>query len=394
MKVYEKFLNSRLNLLGALIVFAYFLVFPFGQLLRFEFNLAGKIVPLLAIDLIASLSLLYFFLIKKPKVSNYFIPFFVACIFSLLISLNLYSPIKIFIGSMYLFRIFVYFSFFILIWNLTRNSSNFKDRLIYIFLISLIFCAFLGWMQYLFFFDLTYLKYAGWDDHLGRLTGTFLDPAFTGIILSTGFFVVFLKYLNEGKIGYFYLSLFFLMSLLLTYSRASYLAVVVGLVAVCYIKKKLKPIVMILMMFFLAIPFLPREKGEGVKLERTKSAILKIENYKKTINIIKNAPLFGVGFNNICWARETAYFDDISSHACSGADSSILFVFATTGIVGLFIFINLLKYAYTNTTYDYYGNLYKIFFIMILVHSLFSNSMFYPWLMGIGAMLLAVSTKE
>ncbi len=386
--------NDTVKILTTSIVFAYFLLFPFGQLLRFEFFFAEKTITFLAVDIVASFSLIFLFKLQKPEVSKYFFAFFAVCIFSLLLSTNYFSSIRVIIGSLYLIRLFIYFSFYILVWNLSKNNSVFKKRIFLIFVISVAFYALLGWIQYFFFFDLTYLKYTGWDDHLGRIVGTFLDPGFTGIILAIGFFSIFLKYLNEKKTIYICLCFFFLVSLLFTYSRASYLVYIIGLAIIYYFRRKIKPVILFLAIFLLSIPLLPRAKGEGVKLERTRSVIFRLENYQETIRIIKNDPLFGVGFNNICWARENKSSVNINSHACSGSDSSILFIFATTGVIGLLIFIQLSYRIFKNVLSNYYGTVLIISFVAIFIHSFFSNSMFYPWVMGTTAFLLGISTKE
>lgn len=377
------------------IVFTYILLIPFGQLLRFEANYMGKAITILGVDLVASLSLIYFIFIKKPEIAKYFNVFFASCLFSLILNIDLFGLERSIISSLYLIRLFIYYSFFVLIWDLSENISRFKKDLIGLMMFSLILAVFLGWIQYIYFFDLTYLKYSGWDDHLGRFVGTFLDPAFTGMFIVLGFFIVFLKYLTQKKLIDLILSIFFLISLLLTYSRASYLSLFVGLILIYFLKKRIKPVIFaVLLVFILLIPFLPRGEGEGVRLERTKSITLRLENYQETFQIIEKSPLFGIGFNNICWARAMNSETDLSSHSCSGSDSSLLLIIATSGVVGLLLFSNLIIKIIGHFSNDYYGDLSKVFFTSLFFHSFFSNSLFYPMLMGVGFCLLAISIKE
>jgi hypothetical protein len=387
--------NKIAKSLALSIVYTYFLIFPFGQLLRLEIGFAGRVIPLLSIDIVASLSLIYIFFIKKPMISKHFYAFFAVCLFSLLLSLNYFSLMQVFIGSLYFLRLIIYFSFFVLIWNLTKRVRGFKLNIISVLTASLVLTALLGWIQYFFFADLTFLKFAGWDDHLGRLVGTYLDPAFTGMIFVSGFLIVFLMYLYEKRRFYLLLGLFFLISLLLTYSRASYLALLAGFAPLYYLKKKIKAYVLVAAVIFIfIIPLLPRGEGEGVRLERTRSAVLRLENYKETLQIIKEAPLFGVGFNNICWVRMEKFPDRVSSHSCFGSDSSLLLILATSGISGFLIFLNSAAEVLKRLSKNFYGDLAKVFFSAIFIHSLFSNSLFYPWIMGLSALFLALSSKE
>lgn len=380
--------------LAKFLVIAFLFCFPFGQLLRFDINFASRTIPIIAIDLIALLSIIYIPFISKPKISWHFNAFFAACVLSLLLSFSYLEPLKVIMGSLYFVRLFAYYSFLILTWNLVKKSPKFKTDLFYLITISFVLAAIFGWLQYFLFFDLTYLKYAGWDDHLGRLVGTFLDPGFTGLIFVIAFFFSFNKYLYQKKGIHLLFSLFFMATLLFTYSRASYLAFVVGMAITYLLKRKIKPVIIFLVIFFIAIPFLPRTRGEGVRLERTKSIGARYGNYQETISIIKKYPLFGVGYNNICPIRETEFKDDTKSHACTGSDSSLLYVLATTGVVGSILFLNLMKKTFFNLAGDYYGDLLKVSSAALFVHSIFSNSFFYPWILGFFAILLGIAVKE
>ncbi|MEK7542910.1 MAG: hypothetical protein AAB503_01210, partial [Patescibacteria group bacterium] len=88
----------------------------------------------------------------------------------------------------YLIRLISYISFFIYLWNIFSNEKLRENSLRLLIIVSILVAIF-GWLQYLFFPDLRVLKYVGWDDHLYRLTGSFLDPGFSAIILVLGFLV-------------------------------------------------------------------------------------------------------------------------------------------------------------------------------------------------------------
>jgi len=197
--------------------------------------------------------------------------------------------------------------------------------------------------------------------------GTFLDPAYLSLLLVLGII------LSPSKL----IDIFLTLTLAFTYSRAGYLAF---LPAVVFQSKYL----LIVLLGFLIL-ILPRPAGESVRLERTASITQRLENYKETLSIIKSSPLIGVGFNNLCLAKNS----DFSSHSCSGSDSSLLFILATTGIIGLISFIYLLTKIWEAS-----DNILKISMVALGVHSLFSNSIFYSWIMGICFILLATSLSK
>ena len=80
--------------------------------------------------------------------------------------------------------------------------------------------------------------------------------------------------------------------------------------------------------------------------------------------------------------------------SCSGSDSSLLFVFATTGIVGLMIFLYAGRVMFSSTGRAVYGIAFVSSLVAVLIHSLFLNSLFYPWVMGWMGILLAISLKK
>lgn len=342
-----------------IIFFATLVVFPFGQLFKIGFiNLFD-----IAIVLLAMITLL-----RKPVYPSwykYFIYFILSCVFGLLVNSSLFTVH----GSLYLLRLVSYSFVAIYISNFQKNKliTN-HQSLITIAVVTAVF----GWLQYLLYPDLTSLKYLGWDDHLLRMVGTFLDPTFLGLILVLGV-IIAIQY-KYKKIVYF-----LLFSLAFTYSRSSYFIASLFLL----FKKKY----LALVVFMLVILFLPKNIGEGTNLARTVSGSNKLINYEESIQIIKKSPVFGVGFNNICSARQK-YLNDtnITSHACNGADSSILFLMATTGVVGFFLLLSVVLRVTSSP-------ILLSSFLVIILHSVFSNSLFYPHIMFWLFTLVGLQTK-
>jgi O-antigen ligase len=184
------------------------------------------------------------------------------------------------------------------------------------------------------------------------------------------------------------------LSIAFTYSRASFLSLFAGGIAVIFLEKSIKKPMLFMGLFVAILLFLPRSQGEGVRLERTSSIEARVGNYRETLQIFRQYPVMGVGMNNLCNFRVKMSGQNERSHSCGGSDSSLLYILATTGVVGFFVFSNLVLGFFRNISPDYYGNLTKICVISLGIHSIFANSLFYPWVMGFALLLLAASVRE
>lgn len=373
--------NTKIN---KLLFFAFVFVFPFGQLLSLNIGNGYRVNP---IDLIFLLSLV--FQIKKSKTVLYIsLPlFFGNIIWYLNNGFNFQS-------LFYVLRIFGFLSFTFLLKEMTKNKS-FKENLPKVLFIEVFAVSILGLLQYFLLPDLRFLKILGWDDHYYRLVGTFFDPAYTAIILCLGFVLSLFYWIKQKNKKYFLFSVLLLISILLTYSRATFFAVFAVIVLISYLKKSFK-ILLFLIFFGLFIFVLPRYSSEGTELERTASISQRINNYQETFGIFTKNPVFGVGFNNICFAR-ISYFSNtnLNSHSCSGADSSVLLVLADLGVVGLLFLLGFIKKILEKINLGVFNDqILLVSFIALLIHSQFTNSLFYPWVLGWFAILIANLRSE
>lgn len=388
--------KQKTNFIEKLIIF-YIVLFPFGHLLTLRLNLLGKSIPLNVSDLISFVFLIIFFLkkLKYPTVFVYLKNFLLVALFSNIFFIATHGIGNSIIGSLYFLRLISYAAMFIVIWNYVSNNKIIINRVFDYLIVVSFFIAIFGWLQYLIYPDLRSLIVFGWDDHLFRIVGTFIDPTFTAILLVFGVLLSLIKY-QQTKKGIYALALVpILLALYFTYSRAGYLSLIAGVLTYLSIKKKIKISFILIPMFLLGIIFLPRPSSEGVHLERTYSIKAKLVNYYETSNIFLKNPIFGVGYNNLCWARNHYLGDtNIDSHSCSGSDSGILLLLSTTGIVGFIIFVSFLYILIKTLKTDYYGIAFISCFSAILVHSQFSNSIFYPWVLGYFVFLTAIAIKE
>jgi len=342
-----------------------FTIFSFfiGQI--FRINLFSVSFPLLdtAIILLALINVFQHIKTKDLKTKNKFFTYFL--VFSwiflafTLFKYQIYSLKPVF----YLIRLTCLLSFFIFPINLGLKIKIF-------FYISIIANIFFGLIQYFFWPNFTYFDALNWDPHLYRLVSTFFDPTFTGLIYL--FFII--KLFLDKKFPYRWpLLIISYLALVLTYSRSTYLCF---LLAFTFISINLKNFKIFLISFLLitcTLFLLPRQPGEGTKLERTSSIKAKIENYQEGWQTFTKSPLIGFGYNNLSFIRE---IKNPASHASSGFDGSIMTLLTTTGIIGTILFLLGLKQIYTKSDL-----LKKTFILVILFHSLFANSLLYPWVL-------------
>ncbi len=270
------------------------------------------------------------------------------------------------------------------------------------YFLVLLFIAGFGLVQYVLFYDLRPLLFLGWDEHLGRLTSTLIDPNFAGFLISVAIvYALSLKTKLNQKI--WWLLMFGLSTgLILTFSRASYLTLIIGLTLSFIITQtqKLKSAILVLGLIFLAGVFLvPKPPGEGGKLFRTASIKARLVhdlnincdeisqfrlsqiicNSPKT-NRQKRHPEPAHNGYNVANDLQASNFYPKSSISVSHAhwpNNLFVFIYTQLGIVGLAWFIVLIVKWFL--TLNKTNRLTGILFLMLLVHAQFNNTAFEPF---------------
>lgn len=371
-------ITKRLNLTN-IFLFLYLAVFPLGQIIRI-----GVIHPTDIVVICGAFYVVYK-KIKKPEIFGLFQNFIFVAFGTWVFSIFIFSSVNIFYGLLYLARLTAYFYFFVYAYNFVQKSNKNKKLIRQSLFLVTIASAIFGWIQFFTIPDIKPFFTWGWDEHLYRLVGTFLDPTFLGLILVFG---IFISLANKKWLT----AIFMIISLAFTYSRASYLALLVGLPFVLTFKRNAKQLVIVVCALIILVATLPTTKNHSIEIFRTFSAIARVENYKTTLNIFSKSPIFGVGYNNMCIAYQKYIGpQSFSSHACSGSDSSLLFVLATTGILGIFSFSAMIFEILKNI---YKDKLLVAMSVAIGVHSVFSNSLFYPWVLGFFMLMLATTLSN
>jgi len=390
------------------LLFVFLVLFPFGQLTRLPLFSQFPEVHLYLMDIILFLLLFCwgvwrFLLLKKkyhlPPLAKPIFLFSLIAAISLMVNNPLLSSGEVVVAGLYLARWLVYAGIYFVIFDLKDQFNWLKWKNLVNFLIAIgVMVAFFGLIQYFLWPNLEALEVLEWDPHYYRVVGTFLDPGFTGMILVLTLILISFRNLGKNWGGWGVWGIVYL-ALALTYSRASWLAYLVGMGVIALVRRSPKFFMGVLLVGVVTVLLLPRPAGEGGKLERTYSIEARIQNWRQTLTIAKDHPIFGVGFNAYRYAQRNYGFLEKNkwqvAHAGAGADSSLLFVLATTGILGLLGYLGIWVKAVDGS--NRLDKNYKIVVLAsigsLLIHSFFLNSLFYPWVMAWMWMLLATERK-
>lgn len=337
--------------------------FSIGQI--FRFNIFGFSFPFIDISIIifCFYNLYSHYQNKTLKNQNVLLSLFLIYGWCLIGVTLIYYHIASLKPLFYLLRLTCLFSFFIFPPKISSKNKN-------IFLLSIIANIIFGLIQYFIWPNFTYFDVNNWDPHLYRLVSSFFDPTFTGLIYL--FFII--KIFLDKKIPYRWpLLIISYIALALTYSRSTYLSLIFAFAFISFKSKKISIFLFSLLLIGGTIFLLPRQPGEGTKLERTSSITAKIENYQEGLQLFAKSPIFGIGYNNLPFVRQT---NNKFSHANGGFDGSLLTILTTTGIIGGTLFGLGFKKIFTNANL-----ITQSCFIALFIHSIFANSLLYPWIL-------------
>ncbi len=357
------------------------LLFSLGQLGRISFF--GQMINGYLYEIPLFLTFLYLLWhlrlapIKEGLKGFKIIFWFIGIIFfSYLLSFFRFSLFQNLVAFLYLLRLLLYLGFWSY-WGywLKKKPAFRQDLLKGLFIFSLL-TIISSWIQYFLYPDLRNLFYLGWDPHLYRMFGLFFDTSVAAAVYGVLFLFFYNSYKDYKNHKYdkalkLIFALFFLVAVVLTFSRSAYFVLALVVIWELFLKKRFSLISIFLAIFFLMIFLAPKPFGEGVNLRRTFSIESRLEDYKQAINIWKTSPLFGIGYNRIRFLKST--FSE--SHAASSFSSSYLIILTTGGIFGLLGFLaSLAKLSMINKNK-------KIILFFLATLSLTDNIILHPFLM-------------
>jgi len=289
-----------------------------------------------------------------------------------------WEPIStLFVGYAYALRLALYMTFTLSTYISLQKHIFTNLELEHLLVGSVATIAIIGLIQFFLIPDLRVLRYAGWDDHYLRLASSLLDPSFTGIVLFLGMVVAFFRMLAHKTRSAFSVFVLICIAMLLTYSRGTYLALLGwGIMCAVYTPKMRKLLFICLIMGSTGILLLPRPASEGARLERFTSIQARLINISTTLFSMKTEDwIFGKGWYMAMAQRQTNNTVTSISHS-SSPDNSFIHVLQSTGILGFGIFYMLLGAIWKRITH-----VGRAVFIGVCIASLFSQILFYPFVM-------------
>lgn len=331
---------------------------------------------------------------KIPVAAACFYLFLGVCVVSLLFNSISYTTSQFSEGLNYIFRFFAYLTSAMIVYNLADTDILKTVEIKNAFVFSAVSLSLLGIFQLAFFPDLSNTAFGlGWDPHKNRVYSTFLDPNFLGAYLAVALGIVLPDLFKKKRNRFVVFSTLLLcITIFLTFSRSAWL--MTGVIVFVYgVKLYPKLLIVSALVAFLAYFLVPRVQTRIAGItDPSDSAHYRLISWKNSIQIFKESPFLGIGFNLYRYKqldRGFITYDDLFSHSSAGADSSFLFVLATTGIAGALI------YAVSFFVSFYRGDLIsKAVLPALLVESFFINSLFYPQVMFLMFVVIFNSLRD
>jgi hypothetical protein len=252
-----------------------------------------------------------------------------------------------------------------------------------------------GLLQYYLIPDSRYLLAFGWDEHYYRLIGPLLDPNLSGILyVIVGWVTVSLKNMLPKKLWFGSLMLIG-MAIVLTYSRATYLATVVSALTFFALqsknifnkKKVVAGLAVVAVLAILTYQLAPKPGGDGVNLLRTTSIIARIQSTQKYISSLQPYQ----------WVTGNGFYSPIANTAAAShaqvPDNLIVLLIVNTGLVGLVLFFTVFTKSYK--LFSSWDRATQAACIAVLIHSQFNNSLLEPFIfLCLGVTIISQTKKS
>jgi putative inorganic carbon (hco3(-)) transporter len=298
----------------------------------------------------------------------------------------------------YLFRWLAYFGIYVLVINYVRRTDVKPVWRVFEGMV-LVFAAF-GILQSMFlpgFAQIVYPESAigyDWDDQGRRLVSTFLDPNFAGALILMPLLVLLARVSFGVPVPRWKLLLLFA-ALVLTVSRSSFLALVVGMVVIGCVRGLSRHLARFgILLGVLLLPFLPLIIEFAASFNRfavDPSALTRVVSWLLAFQILADHPILGIGFNTFGFVRE-AYGSASMGRAGFTLDGGLLFIAVTTGLVGLTCYVTMLLLVGRRCRQVWrdlalsaedraLGLGIAAVTLALVVHSIFLNSLLLPFLM-------------
>lgn len=410
-------------------LFALIMTTPFISIANIPlFSFGGQTAPLTPNDILLPIVVAGWLVrrlmagrLMTDRIVRWAFAFVIMDIVSLAANLAWMSKSEFLVASLYLARWIGYMLIYLVVWHTLEDQHQVK-KFINALVGSGIVVVLLGFLQLRFFPNVSQIvaiangdpaSLQNLDPHQGRLVSVFLEPNHL-----SGYFLVFVSicfsFAFAGKNRrtnpfWFCLLAVFVIAIMLTQSRAA----ILGLAAMALVmsKSRVRLVSLILLvgvlitvmftsstydkmkgMFSSSQPSAYKVNIAGVNLRVDGSAYLRTLVWREAIRTIEKYPVTGCGYNAYRFGAAKANKRPLSqSRGAAGAANSYLTILATTGIVGLTIYLgmiwNIIRY-FSRTAGSQANSLAAILsfatagaMIGLAVHALSIDSLLFPQIM-------------
>jgi len=308
------------------------------------------------------------------------------------------ASFELFVSLAYLARWVVYFGIYVVVINTVtaRDAIGvwraFEGG-------ALVFAAF-GVIQSIFlpgFAQLVYPDarlYLDWDPQGHRLVSTILDPNFAGMFVLIPLLVQIARIAMGVQVAG-WKPLLLIVALVLTASRSSILAFLVGSLLILSVRGMTRRIAYgigtLALLVLAGLPQLLTYARTYNKLYVDPSALARVTQWLRGLRVLSDHWLIGIGFNTWAYAAEWYGWERVAG-ASYGIDGGLLFITVMTGIVGLTCYLGMTallvarcRATWRDTRRDPEHRALALgcvaATVAYFVHSLFTNSILLPYLM-------------
>lgn len=236
--------------------------------------------------------------------------------------------------------------------------------------------------------------YLDWDVQGHRLVSTILDPNLAGGLIVIPLMILLARRAYGAPASTWKL-IVFAAALLMTVSRSSFLAAVVGLITILCVtgisRRLLRTGAFLLLLLIPALPLLLQFAAGFNKFSFDGSALARVVSWARAFEILKDSPILGVGFNTYGFVQESYGYEATGSGSFS-LDGGLIFIVVMTGAVGLILYVSLLTVIIRRCRRVWravelspedrsfaLGTAAST--IALVVHSIFLNSLLLPFIM-------------
>lgn len=191
-------------------------------------------------------------------------------------------------------------------------------------------------------------------------------------------------------------------ALVLTFSRSSYAALlVVGVILTLLRSRRMfLLLVVVLGIVVLTVPRVQERVLGALSIDET--ARLRLVSWQNALTVVRDHPVTGIGYNTYRFVQvDYGFLKDSTEHSAGGSDSSLLTILVTTGPLGVLTYLWIVWSSLSIAWSSYRSKTASAFtkglglgalagLVGLLVHSVFINSLLFPHMMEVLAVMFGI----